>query len=340
MNAKRNINIETLRTMAVFSVILIHMAVPVFHSKEVMNSDISLWLVSNLYYTISRFCVPIFFIIATYIAFNSLSKNMGFLSRIKRIGVPYVFWSTLYYIFNGGDDVFNLIKLTLTKYTSVHLWFLPAFLGFVLFLPAVKKILDNDSLRELRYLPILVFLFSVVLPSTTHFLNTFIGDFSYLNGLNQFELNLPAYIAYALVFPYVYRKVNAVYYTFIFFFIVFVNAALNVLVSLKTGVPNEYYYQYTTPLVFISSYVLFNVFMSINLDAVYTPVKNLIYSIGMNSFGIYLVHWMVFMVLKRNNLIFEQISVTGPIANTLLVMAISFFIVMIIRRIKFANYFL
>ncbi|MBV7404095.1 acyltransferase [Enterobacter sp. ENT03] len=338
MHAKRNVNIETLRSMAVFSVILIHMAVPVFHSKEVMNDYTPLWLVSNVYYTFSRFCVPIFFIIATYIAFNSLSTNIGFLSKVKRIGIPYVFWSALYFIFNGGTDFISFIKLTFTKYTSVHLWFLPAFLGFVFVLPAVKKIFENNSVRDFKYLPVLIFFFSIALPSLVYFLNTFVGNFSYLNGLNQFELTFPAYIAYALAFPYIYRKVNVIRYTVIFMVIVFINAALNIFVSLKTGVPNEFYYQYTTPLVFISSYVLFNIFMSINFDVVYTPVKELIYSIGMNSFGIYLVHWMVFMVLKRNNLIFEQVSVMGPIANALLILTISYVIVVIIRKIKFANY--
>lgn len=340
MQARKNINIEILRSMAVFSVILIHMTVPIFHSKDVMNNDMPLWLVGNFYYTISRFCVPIFFIIATYIAFNSLSSSAGFISKIKRIGVPYVFWSAIYFIFNGGNDFFDFIRLTFTKFTSVHLWFLPVFLGFVLFLPAVKKILDNDSLCQFKHLTFLVLFFSIALPSIVYLLDTIVGGFSYLNGLNQFGLTFPSYIAYALVFPYVYRKVNALYYAIIFICIIVINAALNIFVSIKTGAPNEFYYQYTTPFVFISSYILFIVVMSINFDNICVPVKNVIYKIGMNSFGVYLVHWMVFIVLKRNDIVFNQLSVFGPIANTIMVLIVSYFFVVVIRKIKYINYVL
>ena len=59
--SNRIINIEILRALAIVSVILIHMSMGHFYDLNLMSNDFFAWVTNNIYYTLTRFCVPVFF---------------------------------------------------------------------------------------------------------------------------------------------------------------------------------------------------------------------------------------------------------------------------------------
>lgn len=138
LSSNKIINIEILRVLAIVSVILIHMSMGHFHDLNLMSQNFSAWVVNNIYHALSRFCVPVFFIIAAYISYNNKSSS-SWKDKLIRIGLPYVIWSVVYYYYQGGSSIIELINKIFTSNPSFHLWFLPPFLGFVILLPAIKK---------------------------------------------------------------------------------------------------------------------------------------------------------------------------------------------------------
>jgi hypothetical protein len=72
-----------------------------FYDALLMHENKLSWIVSNLYYSLTRFCVPIFFIISAYLVFNNKS-NKKWHERLVRLGLPFVAWSAIYYVYGGG----------------------------------------------------------------------------------------------------------------------------------------------------------------------------------------------------------------------------------------------
>lgn len=334
----KSFNIELLRVIATISVVLIHMTMWNFHDPSIMNGSKLAWIANNIYFTLTRFCVPIFFIISAYLVFNNKShKNWP--ERLMRIGAPFLLWSLIYFLYDGGTDFFDFIKKLLTKTTSFHLWFLPAFIGYSLLLPAIKFLLSGEEKDKFKHIVILIFLSSIVLPSVVFFLNVFFGGYDFLLNLKQFNLTFPPLLIYALAYPYLHKKVNPIKCLFIYICIVSFNLALNVFISYKLLKPNEFFYGYSTILVFISSYIFFNAIMSIDFSFAPAFFRKLIILISQCSFGIYLSHWLIFLLLKEYDLLFFGSTTFSPVINTMIVFTTALFFVFLIRFIKPLRYF-
>jgi len=310
------------------------MSMGYFYDSNLMKNDSLAWIVNNLYYSLTRFCVPVFFIIAAYISYNNITSS-SWLSKTKRIAIPYVFWSAVYYYLQGGGSIIELITKVFTSNTSFHLWFLPPFLGFVLLLPAVKKIFSSgEDIKKFRYLFIFLFIFSIITPSVTFFINNFYGGYDFLYGLGNFGLTIPGLMLYAFAFPYMHKKVIPGRWLLIYALIITLNLLLNVLASINQNSPNEYFYGYSSALVFVSSFVLFNVVMSIDFSFLPKWTASLIYIIGECSFGIYLVHWLVYVLLDRYGLILHGRAIIHPIANSIIVFFICLVLIYLARKFR------
>lgn len=340
MRSNKIINIEVLRVLAVIAVILIHMSMGHFYDKVLMNNDYPAWFMNNVYYTATRFCVPVFFIIAAYIAFNNKSSST-WTDKIIRIGLPYLAWSFIYFWYNsnGSIDVLELVKKTFTSNTSFHLWFIPPFLGFVILLPAIRKIFGTDEDKiQFRHVFVILFIFSIILPSVIAGVNFFYDGYKFLYGLNNFGLTISGLLLYAFAFPFMTHKMRPVVGLAIYVLLIALNLVINISVSDKLSKPNESFYGYSSALVFISSFVFFNVIMSIDFSRLRPFASKTIYAIGHCTFGIYLVHWLVFMVLKNNGLVLNGMAIVDPIINTAIVFLISFAVVFTARKFKPLRY--
>lgn len=338
MATNKIINIEVLRCLAIISVILIHMSMGHFYDVNLMQHDMFSWLVNNVYYSLSRFCVPIFFIIAAYISYNNISSST-WIDKIKRIAIPYIFWSAIYYYFQGGESFTDLVIKIFTSNPSFHLWFLPPFLGFVILLPAVRKIFHTeDDKKQFKHLFVFLFTLSILAPSVIYSLNSFYGGFDFLYGLGNFGLTLPGLMIYAFAFPYMHKKVTPLRWLIIYASIMALTLLLSVLTSKTQASPNEYFYGYSTALVFVSSFAFFNIFMSIDFSLLPKWLMSFIYKIGSCSFGIYLVHWLVYVLIDQHGLALHGRPIVDPIVNSITVFLISFCIIYLARKSKVLRY--
>lgn len=205
----------------------------------------------------------------------------------------------------------------------------------MILLPAINKIFhDHDCKKQFKHLFYLLFIFSIFAPSVINFLNFFYGNYDFLYGINNFGLSISGLLMFAFSFHFMYKKINVKLGLGAYFLLITINLLLNISVSARLANPNEYFYGYTTLLVFISSFIFFNSIMSIDFSWLPSWSSRLIYKIGNCSFGIYLAHWLIYNELNRYGLIFHGEAVIDPLLNTCIVFFISFFIISIARKFK------
>ena len=144
---KRYSEFDYIRTIAALAVIVIHVTSLYVYQSKFM-------LVANQF---ARFAVPIFILISGLLLYLSDSgRNLSnfFTKRIKKICIPFVFWTIFYLIFNNSIDLksgkgmflnfFGLVFKGLVYGNAyVHLYFITIILQCYIIYPIIKYLLNR-----------------------------------------------------------------------------------------------------------------------------------------------------------------------------------------------------
>lgn len=155
------------------AVVLIHTTTRTLEASGFNITGFSWTLFLN---QISRFAVPLFFLISGLVLELSYKEGTSYWSFIKKrfskIFIPYIFWSIFYYllIYNQNHD--SLVKVILTGNASYQLYFIPALCIFYLIFPLLHKIYKFISNK---------FVLSLILLSQIFFLSKdyFVKEFDF-----------------------------------------------------------------------------------------------------------------------------------------------------------------
>lgn len=145
-------SIDALRVIAILAVLLIHSTTKTLQTLDhnVLIAPLSLFLNQA-----SRFAVPLFFLISGFVLELNNREGLSYITffkkRASRIVVPFLFWSTIYFLIGNGFDFGNLFSLRFLKdifygTASYHLYFIPTLILFYLsfpFLHSIIKIIKN-----------------------------------------------------------------------------------------------------------------------------------------------------------------------------------------------------
>ncbi|MDI2112858.1 acyltransferase [Commensalibacter nepenthis] len=316
---RKNINIEVLRCLAILAVILIHNSAPYFVDNSLMHRDILGWGVIYFYYTISRFCVPVFFIISAYLYFTS-NKPFQYMKRVKRLILPFLAWSLIYWYFLNPHS-WGTFWGILSSPRVYHLWFLYIFIGYSFLLPLLMSFAKNANKNEYKPIVILVFIFAITLPSLYQFLLLFGIKIVPISG---FYFDIPAYLVFALVVPFILKKMKKAYGIALYSALIIMNMILAMISTYQNRSFVDYWFTDTTFFVFTSSLVLFNGFIHADLSFIKGKLAWLIYKIGECSFGIYLCHVLVTEIMFRYGFCYFGSPIIGPLVNSAIVFIASF----------------
>lgn len=142
---KRIEELDFARVVAMLSVILIHVTSTYINYKsEFTILDMNIAFILN---QITRFAVPLFILLSGASLELSEATN-GFKHfykrRITKIGMPYLFWFLIYYIYNNHSNLdtfnFNLfIRSLLLGQEAPHLYFIIIIFQFYLLYPFIKR---------------------------------------------------------------------------------------------------------------------------------------------------------------------------------------------------------
>ena len=143
-------NIEILKGIAILGVLLIHSTAPYFSYLDINSLN---YLLISLLNQISRFSIPMFVFLSGFLLlrkykFSRLSEYKSFLiHKFIIIGVPYIYWSILYYLFFSIYNLYfsfsdMLVKLLTGTSIYTYYFFILIFQFYIIsyfFMIALKK---------------------------------------------------------------------------------------------------------------------------------------------------------------------------------------------------------
>lgn len=293
---KNSTNINLLKIVASFMVIIIHVSAVNFPKLGKVE-----WDVSNVYNSFSRVSVPIFFIISGYFLIGrSESVSSFYKRRFLKILPPLIFWSAVFYGYNTlyiGVDAYNALEL-LIRPASAHLWYLYAILGLYLFSPFISKIYVNSSAKErIAFLSIWII--------STSIIPTINSSFGMFLNLGLFQLtSIYGYIGFFFLGAWIKdnpspksRRVSLAalcLYASMSVATMYLTSAY----SISSGKPSGIFYNYTSPFVIIASIAMFYFFTSLQLSG--KLITSIASTFSSFSLGVYCIHPLFIWPLAKH----------------------------------------
>lgn len=293
---KRTIYFDYLRVIACFAVIVLHVSAGQWHDYTEPTFE---WNVMNIYDSATRFCVPIFLMISGALFLNpekKLSLRKLYTHNILRVITAFCFWSFIYacYTFTPSEGP---SFLTLLLCGHLHMWFLWLIVGLYMLVPILRKVVENR--RVMEYFLLLSFVFSFVIPFIFDLTKIFIPFLSSIVSIGETYINnlhlsmLSAFTFYFVLGYYLHTtRVNKrIENTFILLGALssIGIAALTYFLFHLKGILDMSFYRYGTFLVSLESIAVFLLVKRLgNVES------KIVYSISKYSFGIYLIHILVY----------------------------------------------
>ena len=300
-NNKRYGWISNLRILATCSVILLHVSVYVIY--QFGHIELHKWWVGNIFNSISRFAVPTFIMIAGALLIPQEIGIKTFMQkRLKRILLPFLFWSVIYIIYHFVNDTatahysfFDIVKAAYFKLMNgayFHLWFVYMLIGMYLIIPVLKKWVKNCTEKELIY-------FLAIWVITLFFTNPIIQKYAPAIEIQFFT----GFVGYLVLGYYLFTKPVEKMKNIrkISLLMIIVGILITVFgtwwVCTKRGEMNELFHVYTTPNIFL---ITAGIFIFVKTSCQNTKkLPWILHLIDVYGYGIYLGHILVLELLMR-----------------------------------------
>lgn len=341
-NPKRVFYIDVLKTIAIFAVIFIHISAYPFYLYGTI--DTHYWLLENIVDSASRWGVPVLLMVsgAMLLSREKLDEKPSdfFKKRLKKILIPFLFWSLIYFIWiqrNSLDQV-NIhvllegAKTFLQGGVYYHLYFLYYLLGLYIITPILRVFLKSATRKDLNYFLILWFIGNAVYPLILQYLGINIGVPIYV---------VTGFVGYYIIGFYITNYEISKIFRWILYVlgvIGFLGIAIGTyLLTKRSGVPDESLYLYLSPFVIFSSVAVMLFIKSIRWEKIInnkSKIVSIVTEISAASFGVYLIHPIILETLSKYGINSSYIHpLVGTVTTFVLVFLISFIIVSVIRRV-------
>lgn len=332
-----------MRIISSFSVVLIHVSADWFYNFEI-NSYI--WKISYYFNGISRWGVPNFLMMSGALFLNKeISYRKIFIRYIKRIFIHLLIWSIIYSLIEVKLSKIN-IKIMINKIIDgyYHLWYLFITIGLYTITPILREVSKKENI--LKSFMILFFIYSILLPNFIYPLSSnFQEIYNILNNLYT-KLNLNYFNEHYFYFILGYylnnKKLENRNNRIIIYFLGLIGIIFTTKISYNFAIMKKekihYFNSYYLNIFFTSISVF--VFFKNNFNI--KNKKNFIQKISKYTFGIYLVHPLIFEFIKKKLNIFAfpiNIIVLIPMIS-LIVFVISLIFSICLNYIPFIGKYL
>lgn len=331
--------VDMVRVVAVFQVILVHLAYPVFFKDDLPRTY---WYAANFYDSLSRMGVPLFFMVSGVLLLRRTEPTGAFLKkRLIKVGVPTIFWSAFYLwwsveAYRTGSMTPFRIMLSMLKAiylgdVEIHLWFLYILIGIYLVVPILRLLVRAASRRDLGYFLAMWFISTPLIELATR-----------ATGL-PLAFNIPVVAGYVGYFMmgYFLAEINmtagkrALAISGIAIAVVATYFGTNLL-SVNVDTIDAFFYSYFSLPTVLASFCGFLLLKDLGQRQERTC--NAVKALSAESFGIYLIHILVIDLLRRGFFGFRLFSWIAPPAymiplTALVVYLVSFGIIFLLRKI-------
>jgi surface polysaccharide O-acyltransferase-like enzyme len=297
--AEKRVELELIRAIAIACVVYIHVASVIV--KNLPEVDQTSWFVLTFFDAMVRWCVPVFIMVSGSLLLQKSEPHTQFVKkRLSRVGLPLVIWLPLYWI---GVALFEpplpnirtLVNSVLFEQPYLHFYFLIVMVQLALLTPWLRSVVRSLTRRSLALLTILLLYIGIAYQSKT---------------TSVFYLFIP-YLGYYLYGHLTKNLTFRKHQSQLIALSIFVVTALIMVVAqyfLQTSTIKFFgmdsatdVVDYLSPAVLVLSLLVFPL---LNTPAAYQLVvkfipANIITSLGECSFGIYLIHPIIQLVLVR-----------------------------------------
>lgn len=346
----RNTNIQwlnTLRSLAILGVILIHISSPAVNMN--WNKNMEFWWIGNLFDSAVRFAVPLFLTLSGATLLTKEYNLVDFYKRrFSRVLIPFLFWVVVYWIYNWltlpaklqPHEFQAILKwaadLFLNKGVSKHFWYIYMIVFIYLIVPFMGKWLRKLNVAAVSNLLLLWAVLAFLLKSMPLNMYSWSGDYG-----SKF-LGYFLYSGYLILGYYLIKlRTNLPNIRIV--------AAVTFILTLTFSTVFTFYLSHKSHKLDLTMYNSLSVNTIIQTVSIFllfkdSIIRNKIVSwttktISDYSYGIYLVHIIVISLFFDRGIYwnFAYPLVSIPLL-TLTVLVCSFAIIFILRKTPFLHY--
>lgn len=334
----RDFSLDVLRVVATIMVIILHVAGAGF---ETLGPN---WRAVNVYDSLTRPCVPLFFMLSGALIIPAGSDNMEkIIGRASKIGIPLVVWSfaAILWFYFTSPNWLRAHWVTLDGWqvlrgpVMTHLWFLYTLLGLYLFLPVMQSFYRCGSRPTHALYLAAAFIGGSVNPLIAELTGgRYVGiDLAYF----------PVYAAYMFSGALLYKAVLNVRRGLIFALVAMLcgigTALLTRWAAIINGSPVETFYAYSSPLVVAGSVTAFIAIRSIGASISSESFRAVISKIAPLSFGTYILHPVVLYYVFAAGLTYDTGGAwIGVPLVSVIITSITMLLVYLLRLTKITSW--
>jgi len=322
--AKLNIPIDLIRTIAIVAVILLHSTNDLTHTSVMGVNEIYRWWTVNIYQSVGRLGVPLFVMLTGALLLSpSKQEDLGtfFKKRFTRIGLPFIFWGAAYFVWTiyvenqlaTAPSVAGFFVQGLLTGPYLHFWYLYMLVGLYLITPFLRLMMAKASSQLFKYFAALWFVGTALVP------------FVYLLTPYEVDANfftVPAFLGYFVIGFYLLRvKVDRKLLVAMLASGVALSAVGTYIIAGTVGGRTQFFFQeYVSPTTIVASIALF--LLLINMKAPVEPNpegkesvwQRFLHVVSENTLAIFFFHLMVLYVLQNGYLGF---ALNGNTVNSI-----------------------
>ncbi|MBC5734758.1 MULTISPECIES: acyltransferase family protein [Lawsonibacter] len=299
---------DLLRCAALFAVVLLHVSGARLADVPV---DSGAFQVLNVYDGLTHWCVPVFVMLSGAFLLDpkhSLPLPKLLFRHILRIFTALAVWGAVYAVANhleqGGawtwPGVREALWQALRGHTHYHLWFLYMILGLYLVTPVLRAFVRGAGRGDFHWFFLLVFVFTFLLPTLLRLRPSQTASL-WIGNLNL-HLVL-GYVGYYVLGYYLKQNTLSRAAEFALYLLGALGAAVTVggtaLLSRQRGELVQVFYNYDSPNVALMSVAVFVLFRYVLGVSEERSRRERLSKAAQVSFGIYLVHDLFLMLLRR-----------------------------------------
>lgn len=280
-------SINLMRVISLYLMVNIHVAV---RGAYVLHDY---WWIANLWDSVSRICVPLFFMLSGALLVDK-QEGLGvfFRKRAAKILAPFITWSLIYLLYRlyVGNEKDLAIESILAGPTYFHLWFMYAIVGLYIAMPLLRVYYSSASMSLNVYVLLCWFVGLSIMPMLQSF-GLFPNFAIPVNFLPQYA----GYMLLGVLLRDIAQKRFALVSMCLFVFFSLLTFWLTEFVSERSGALNERFYDYLAPNV-----ILMSVFAFVVLNWVGSRINRgsvFLSELGVCSFGAYLAHMLIMQTL-------------------------------------------